>query len=390
MEEGINLEKLRYNQLYKQYLVKQSIPKIFDVVYNLIGLHSTDYWTPYLSLFTRVGDYNPKIIFEALNSGKRLARINAFRSTNFVVHTENLALILKALEGNYIRRTQNDSYIKNLGHQKIEDGVKKLYALLEIEGPLKATEINKRLPSLKSIFRPVLFLAMAQGLVIRASAGHARSNLTSYATIYQWMPSIDINQYSEAEAIQKLMKKYIVLFGPVTIEDIAWCFNFTKTVVRGTIESISSELEVLNIGEEQFFMAKSDYNKLNDLDEDSNQEIYLLPYEDLFPKAYINRSWYLTEEMRTRLFPRNRRFYWPSDPIPEDSKAGGMMASGELRPSIWRGHEIIGRWEIEGTKKKYGIVWSLYHELKKDQLADLKSKIQDLDVFINESLAPIS
>lgn len=390
MEKGINFKKFRYNKLYKQYLVTQSAPNIFDVIYNLLGLHSTDYWTPYLSLFSRIGDYDPKTIFEAINTGKGLARINAFRSTNFVVHSDNLALILKALEGNYIRRTQNDSYIKTLGPEKIEEGVEQLCSLLETEGPLKTTEINKHLPSLKSIFRPVLFLAMARGLVIRASASHARSNLTSYALFKQWMPLVNLKQYSETEAIQNLTKKYISIFGPVTVEDIAWCFNFTKTLVRETIENISSDLEVFNIGEEQSIMTKQDYNRIFDLDEDYNPEIFLLPYEDHFPKAYISRSWYLSEEMKIRLFPRNRRFYWPSDPVPEDPKVKGMNVSGELRPSIWLGHEIIGRWELEGTKDNYDIVWSLYRELKKDQLTELKGKIQDLEIFINERLLPIS
>lgn len=63
------IEQLRVNQLRKQYLLPEKQVSFFDIAKTQLGLHSTNYWTPYLSIYARLGDYNPKKVFSALNKG---------------------------------------------------------------------------------------------------------------------------------------------------------------------------------------------------------------------------------------------------------------------------------------------------------------------------------
>ncbi|MGY5852224.1 MAG: hypothetical protein RTU92_01500, partial [Candidatus Thorarchaeota archaeon] len=65
----VTLDQLRMNQLRKQRLLGDHELDFYDIAKEQLGLHSTDYWTPYLSVWSRIGDYDAKSVFSSLNSG---------------------------------------------------------------------------------------------------------------------------------------------------------------------------------------------------------------------------------------------------------------------------------------------------------------------------------
>ncbi len=68
-----------------------------ELIKKHLGLHSTDYLTPYFSLWARIENFDPAQLFDDLNQ-KQAFRIWAFRGTLFVVHQENLKIVLGAIE----------------------------------------------------------------------------------------------------------------------------------------------------------------------------------------------------------------------------------------------------------------------------------------------------
>ncbi|MHA2366069.1 MAG: hypothetical protein ACXAC7_19070 [Candidatus Hodarchaeales archaeon] len=90
------MNNLRSNQLSKQFFLAKKASTFFEIVKTQLGLHSTDYWTPYFSVFARLGDFDAKEMFQALNTGNKLVRINAFKRTVFVIHVDNNEIIHKA------------------------------------------------------------------------------------------------------------------------------------------------------------------------------------------------------------------------------------------------------------------------------------------------------
>ena len=90
MDQSI-IKKVRLFQLQKQhFLHKSSIKDYLTIVKENIGLHSTDYLTPYLSLWARVENFDPQLLFDDLNKHREAVRLRAFRGTIFVVHRDNL------------------------------------------------------------------------------------------------------------------------------------------------------------------------------------------------------------------------------------------------------------------------------------------------------------
>ncbi|MFW9779425.1 MAG: winged helix DNA-binding domain-containing protein [Candidatus Heimdallarchaeota archaeon] len=384
-EEQRNL--FRVNQLKKQFLYLNEAPDFYEITKYHLGLHSTDYWTPYLSVFARRGDYSPDEIFESLNKGDRLVRINAFRGTNFVIHTDNLALIHNATAPYLIKRGYRVPPLRDFTEEEIEERITSILELVA-DGPLALRQLRKLLPQLSQETSWIVKLAMAKGLLIRASANHAKSNLTSYALMKTWVPMVGLNKFTSNEAEERIIERYIGVFGPVSEADIAWWLPLSKSRVQHHIKNLESVISRVDIARKPYYIAQNDNEAASSVDTPEKPVVNFLPYEDHFPKAYHDRSWYILEGDQEKVFPRSAKSFWPEKPEPTVST--GPNTSGEIRPSIWLNNMIIGRWELEKTAKRSRVVLSVFHEHSSDVISQIKEKKRELESFVNERLMPIS
>jgi hypothetical protein len=137
-------------------------------------------------------------------------------------------------------------------------------------------------------------------------------------------------------------------------------------------------------------MTVQDYEVATSLDPPSEHFSWFLPYEDHFPKAFIQRLFFIDDSTKERLLPQSSRHYWPPDrsPPPEDYK--GPRASGEIRPSIWFDGKIVGRWEIEKKNDEFQIVRDIYRKVSSNVTEILDERQSELEGFINGRLVPIS
>jgi hypothetical protein len=384
-----SIQELRLNQLRKQYLLEDNKVSFHDIVKNHLGLHSTDYWTPYLSVFARIGDYNPEKIFQSLNQGDKLVRINAFRRTVFVVHVENLVTVFQATGPRFYDELTKGPYLKDFTNEEIDHAIENIIAALE-SSPMTTRELKRKLPKLAPNMRGFLLGAMARGEVIRATAKHARSNLTTYAPVSKWV-CIDLDLISDEEALTQLINRYIRIFGPVSETDVAWWLGLPRAKVKGKLQENENEILSLKINDLTYYMDRTDNDVALSLDPLTDPVINFLPYEDHFPKAYIERSWFISEKDRPKLFPRNKKSYWPSKPTQVlEPTSRGVIQSGELRPSIWLNEKIIGRWELEKNKQEFKVIMSLYQDSNASLKDCIMEKRDQLERFINERLVPIS
>jgi hypothetical protein len=386
---GASIQQFRLNQLRKQYLLEQDKISFHDIARNHLGLHSTDYWTPYLSIFARIGSYNPEKIFQSLNSGDKLVRINAFRRTVFIVHVDNLAMVFQATGPRFYDELIKSPYLKDFTNEEIDHAIESIISTLE-SSPMTTRELKQKLPKLAPNMRGTLLGAMARGKIIRATAKHARSNLTTYASVSRWA-GVDLNKITEEQALTQLIKCYIQVFGPVSEADVAWWLGLSRKVVKGILDKLENEIFSHKVKNLIYYMDRTDYEVALSLAPLSDPVINFLPYEDHFPKAYIDRSWFISEKDRPKLFPRNKKSYWPSKPTQVlEPTSRGMIQSGELRPSIWHNEKIIGRWELEKNKHEFKVIMSLYQDVGSSLRDSITEKRDQLERFINERLVPIS
>jgi len=386
------IEQIHWNQLRKQHLLDEKATDFYDVVKAQLGLHSTDYWTPYFSVWARIGDFDAERMFESINNGRKLVRTHAFRTTLHVIHVENLSLILSATGPSLFKASRTDKFRKvdQLSDQEIEHLLNRVKETLQ-DGPLQMSELKRLAPDVEEYMRSALVMLMARGEVVRAKASHARNNLTSYAMMDNWVDGFRIKHMDEQEAINELIKHHIELFGPVSIDDIAWWLRLSKSSVKSSIQEIGDDVVSMKLGEIERYMLLYDHEIALSLEEPKEEMVWFLPYEDHFLKAFIDRTRFIGEEIQPKLFPADRKHYWPSNPdAPLVMPSKGVRATGEVRPSIWLNGRVVGRWEIDDDEEQKKIVTSLYSKIAKQSQSNINEMQRKLEDFVNSSLLPIS
>ena len=387
---GATEPQLRWNQLKKQGLLGKIKRSFNDVAKDALGLHSTDYWTPYLSAWPRIGDYDASQVFDAVNNGNHLYRRPTFRNTNHMIHIDNLPLILRALGPSLARSMRLAPPIKDLSEKELEERIGEIVGVLK-EKSLSINDLKKKLPHSSKQMRWLLLVANGRGLVIRTRGSHAKSNRLDYDLVSRWVKGFKLLEITEEEARTQLVMKYVEHFGPVTLDDFSWWMPCKKTEGKKLVANLGEELSTIKIQGKQHLMSLSDLEEAASLAAPSEPLVSFLPYEDHFPKAFTIRTWYLTEEAKKYLFPRRPEHYRPPEMNPPPSgPPTGMNQSGEIRPSIWVDGKVVGRWEIDlsdgNTVVNIGFVSSVPSRVKKI----IEETRENLREFIQFRLVPIS
>jgi hypothetical protein len=307
-----------------------------------------------------------------------------------VVHVDNLSLIAAATGERYLKKTRNVPFLRDYCDDDFDNVVGRIIMVLE-EGPKTARELKKELPDLGSHLSWLVRIAMAKGKVVRATASHARSALTSYALTSQWMPHFERTDLSFEEATSMLLKRYVEVFGPVSVNDFAWWLSTSKTEAKNAFASISDDVVECELFGTTTYMTEEDFEAASSVDRTIREVISFLPYEDHFPKAFIERSWYLQDKFKERLFPRSVQDFWPKGTTPKRAtSAKGPNQSGEIRPSIWFSGHIVGRWELTEEEESVGVATSLYGRPPREIREAVDDKKDELVEFLNRRLLPIS
>lgn len=344
-----------------------------------IGLHSTDYASPYLSAWARIPGFEAAPLFARLNSGDGLFRVNAMRNTVHLVHTDDLAMILAATGpavGMVGRRTPG---LKPLTDSQIAAGIDTVCAALA-DGPLGSNELKALLPAQAEHLRYWLMAAMGIGEVIRADAAHARSNRCRFALTRQRVPGFRPGTISAEDARRALLLRAVDTFGPLTLEDLAWWLPAPKGEVTRALASAGTDLARLEADGRTFWYPPALADTPAPPREDHGG--WVLPYEDALLKGYQDRSWCLAPGLKEVVFPFSVAHWHPPDgvaPVPGPQK--GANVSGEARPSIWWGGRVVGRWE----ERDPGVVWQLHADIGTDGQADVAARMDDLARFLERS-----
>ncbi len=378
-------KQIRLYHLQKQSLIRKTDKIGFGkIIKDHIGLHSTDYLTPYFSLWARVKNFDPTDLFNAISVNKTAIRMRAFRRTVFVVHRENLEIIIGSMllfldkhKRNNIKDMEKMG-MKEGSYERMREG---LIKLLRKESPLTTSQIKKELSSKWSgeWIKSSLHLLEFEGMIARIGQRYITDRTIKYGLFEDYIPELKRETFDTEKSLRALFRKYIQQFGPITIDDFSWWLPLTKTETKKIIESMKDDIEEFEFNSKQYLMLKDDYKTLIDLD-DSKIDfpvVNFLPYEDHFPKAYTIRNWHLSEEIVSKLYKV------------------GRMDWGQIRPSIWVNGEIKGRWEIDfvDEKKTEMKVEIVYLEKKTSQSKEIVKLIdeqkEELEIFANEKLIPL-
>lgn len=364
------LEPLRAARLHHQ----RTAPDVDALVRGSIGLHSTDYATPYLSARARIPDLDPGALFARLQAADGLVRVNAMRNTVHVVHTDDLPMIFAATGapvGAVGRRA-----LKALPDPEIDRGVAALTDALA-DGPRSSAELKAALPALAGDLRAWLQVAMGRGEVLRADAPHPRSNRSRYARTRDRVPGFVPMDVGEAR--RQLLLRAVASFGPLTVDDLAWWLPAPKGEVVRALASARDLAKVEAEGQTWWCAAA-----LRDAPAPPREAAgaWALPYEDAFLKASRDRTAWLAPGLQPVLFPYSVAHWHPpagADPGPGPHK--GPNVTGEARPSVWWGGRAVGRWE----ERDGGVVHEVHADVGAEGRAAIDREVGSVAAFLRRS-----
>jgi hypothetical protein len=336
------------------------------VVDDLVGLHSSDPVTVYLSAAARLREPSLQAVSDALYRDRSLVRHHAMRRTLWVATPEVVRLMhassTRALVGPERRRTlamlvasgilDAESWLAGARNLVLDD--------LEAHGPSTAREVGQRVPALarrlllpsntqpeatQSAHTRVLLNLGFAGEVLRAEpSGSWVNGAYRYAVTTSWLPG-GLGDLEVEPAAAALAQAYLRRFGPVTSADLQWWTGWTKTATTRALTDCGAVPVQLDAG--RGWLAAGD-----DETPDPEPWVAALPSLDPTTMGWKDRGWYLPA-----------------------AAADAFDSFGNAGPTLWVDGRVVGAW----AQHKDGRLLTHYFEPvpapRRDELADRLAQI---------------
>jgi hypothetical protein len=341
----IDVEERR-SRLGLRHGLAGSVSSPLEAAERMVGLHSSDPASVFLSCWARIDGFAPDDLEAALYESKDLLRILGMRRTMWVVPTSLAPAVNSSSTITHAatqrRRTQElieTSGIADDGEEWVRRVSAATIDALESLDEATASELTELVPELgeKVEYRKkdgtlmgtfgmstrVLFLLATEGRVIR---GRPRGSWIS--SQYRWClmgnwSGHDLENLDGDVAREVILGHWLHSFGPARELDMKWWTGWTVGQVRKTLASLSAIEVELDEG--------TGYVMPDDLEPATSPSpwVALLPGLDPTTMGWKQREWYLGAHAE-QLFDRN----------------------GNAGPTVWVDGQAVGGW----TQRKDGEV----------------------------------
>ena len=371
---SVSVNERRFRLAHRHGLVEPPKDPV-EVARTMVGLHSSDPSTVFLSIHARIPEITVADIETALYEDRSIVRILGMRRTMWVTPTEFAPILdsssTRTLVGPQQKRQafmiespgisdDGATWAKRIGEETL--------AALRQRGEATARELTEDVPELGEtitmrkkdgsvmaavgVSTRVLFLLATEGRIVRARPlGSWISSQYRWTTIESWLGS-PLSQLDEDEARERLLEEWLMAFGPGTVTDMKWWTGWTVTAVRETLERIAA-VEV-DVNDETGYLHRDDEATVSP----PEPWVGLLPSLDPTTMGWKKRDWYLGDHS-AQLFDRN----------------------GNARPTVWVDGRIVGGW---AQRKTGEIAYEIFEEIGGTAEAAIEARAAALETWIGD------
>jgi hypothetical protein len=331
---GLDERRARLGALHYLATPAQTVE---DVAAALIGLHSSDPVTVYLSCWARIRAFERGELERALYDDHSLIRMLGMRRTMFVVPVAD-APVLDAACTKALAAGQRRRLIALIEGQGVaRDGAawlrkveRKTLAALEARGEATAAQLTSMVPELAGklafgegkkwagtmgLSTRVLFLLATDAKIVRG-----RPLGTWVSTQYRWTPmdtwlGAPLPTIHAPDARAALVRRWLRTFGPGTLTDIKWWTGWSGAATMAALREVDAR-EVQVDGGTTAYVHDDDVAPAR-----AKRWVALLPGLDPTVMGWKERAWFLGDHQKA-LFDRN----------------------GNGGPTVWCNGRIVGGW----------------------------------------------
>jgi hypothetical protein len=340
----IDVDERRARLGARHHLVSAAT-SVEEVAAALVGLHSSDPVTVFLSSWARVRNFERSDLEQALYDDRSLLRMLGMRRTMFVVPVADAPVLdaacTKALAVGERRRLIG--LIER--HGVAPDGAawlrrveRKTLAALDARGQATAAQLTSDVPELASkivfgegkkwggtmgLSTRVLFMLATDGRIVRGRPlGSWISSQYRWAPIDTWLDG-GVRAIDPPDARAELVRRWLRSYGPGTLTDIKWWTGWSGAVTMAALRASDAQevrvesgvAYILNEGRTRKPVVKP--------------WVALLPGLDSTVMGWKERAWFLGPHQQA-LFDRN----------------------GNAGPTVWSNGRIVGGW----TQRRDGTI----------------------------------
>jgi hypothetical protein len=332
-------DKERRARLGVRHLLTSSAASVEEAAGALVGLHSSDPASVYLSSWARVGGFVPHDLEDALYRRRSLVRMLGMRRTLFVVPVgfapvmheacckamipgQRARLVRMLEEQEVVPRGRGEAWLAKVEADTLaalaarrEGTARELTADVPELGAKLAFGQGKTWAGTMGVSTRVLFLLATEGLIVRTRPlGTWTSGQYRWATTEHWLGA-PLPEIDHADACSELLGRWLRSFGPATTTDIRWWTGWTAALARATLRSLDAVQ--VRLGNDEGYMLPDDLPPIGDVD----PWVALLPGLDPTPMGWKDRDWFLGDRA-SDLFDRN----------------------GNAGPTVWVNGRVVGAW----------------------------------------------
>lgn len=305
---------------------------VAEVANQLVGLHSSDPATVYLSAGVRMRHPSTDAVDHALYDDRTVIRLHGFRRTLWVM-TPGLASAMFWSTSNKLAAVQTKrledlvqaNAVASDAHVWVAEAKADLLRALDKRGTATTRQLGGACPNVVvpleiqgatvSAHTRVMMCLAFEGAVVRTRPqGTWISSQYVWSPMDAWVPG-GLQFIDPAEAARIVVDSYLRAFGPATYTDIAWWTGWTTVMTRAAIADAGA-VPVRTDDGEAFVAAE-------DMDEGQSEPwVALLPSLDPTTMGWKQRGWYLEPADAGRLFDSN----------------------GNAGPTVWMDGRVVGGW----------------------------------------------
>ena len=342
---------------------------------RLVGLHSSDPATVFLSARARVPGITIADLERDLYDRPRLFRVPGMRRTLFAVPTDQVPLLLygcalglAAAERKRLLGYLEDQHPSGGGEAWLVRVLDATADAISRRGEAAAMELREDVPELKltlefgrgktwggtvGISTRVLFLLACEGRIMRA-----RPRGSWISGQYRWAISAGrvpggIPEVEPAAARSRILELWLRSYGPGTMADLRWWSGWALRDVRAALDPL--DLAEVETADGAAFVLGDDLEATPQL----APEAVLLPSLDSTVMGWRDRDWYLGDHAGP-LYDRN----------------------GNAGPTVWWDGRVVGGWAQTSSGR---IAFRLLEDIGAEGSADVTHRAQQLEEWMGDT-----
>jgi hypothetical protein len=349
---GIDLARLARVRAATQLLHRPtSATDPVEVARSIAGAQAQDVYAGPLTFRSRTRKLTAADIERARTEERSLLRTWVMRSTIHLIPTDDAGWWLPLFEPGIERWSRRRLSQLGMPDAEQEKALRVTARALAEEGPLTRSEVRERIQAAGIALSTQTGMHVALTAVVCGIAclGPDRGKTTCLIRREDWLgkpPPFDRDR-----ALAELARRYLTAFGPATDRDFAYWSGLPLRDVRAGLESISSEIEEVGVGEETMLVMRGGVPRLP-----PNGQVRMLGNFDTYLLGWKDREFSVASEHAAHV------------------KEGG---GGWIRPVIVEDGIVIGGWR---SARKGGRL-EITLNLPRRERERLKSKIDDIARF---------